>query len=185
MTTTVNEPAATNAPPDLVASRKLTMKWIAIGWASFAVAMVTAWSVAPRAAPVAAPVDRLLLAAQLSAGVGFVIMCILQGLWRVQDTLEAENPFAGKESQGFKINQRVMTNTIEQAVMFMPVYLGLAVRMKPEQTYWLPLLMAFWCTARLMFWVGYRRALHLRAPGMDWTSGTAIVTAVLFVMTLL
>lgn len=178
-TTSVNEAAR-----DHVASRKLTMRWIAIGWTTFVVAMVAAWMVVPRSAPLEAPVDRLLLAIQLCTGVGFVLFCILQGLWRVSDTPEAEDPFAGKESRAFLINQRVMTNTIEQALMFVPVYLGFAVRMKPDQSYWLPLLMGFWCVARVMFWIGYRRGLHLRAPGMDWTSGTMILTAILFVRTL-
>jgi hypothetical protein len=181
-------PAATAAvqPPDaeLRSARKLTMKWIAIGWGTFAVVFPIAWLVVPRPAPIAAPLDRLLLAVQLSAGPAVVLMLILQGLWRAIDTLEAENPLLGKESYGWKINQRVMNNTIEQLLIFVPMFLALAIRIDPDRVFVLPLLMAFWCVARLMFWVGYRRGLHLRAPGMDWTSGTSMVTAFLLGATL-
>jgi hypothetical protein len=168
----------------LLAVRKLTGRWIAIGWCSFAVVMTVAWLLVPRLEPIAAPLDRLLLALQLTAGPGVVLLLILQGLWRMQDTLEAEaDTLAGKESRRFKINQRVMSNTIEQALIFVPIYVAFAVRMDPEQVFWLPLLMGTWCLARLMFWLGYRLAPHYRAPGMDWTAGTALVTVVLLVMT--
>lgn len=168
----------------LDAERKLTMVWIAYGCISYIIVLGAAWAFMPRPAPIAAPIDRLLLALQLAAAPGFVMLLILQGLWRIFDNRGAEDPFAGKESQRWKINQRVLSNTLEQALIFMPIYLGLAVRMAPDQVYWLPLLMGLWCVARLMFWVGYQTAPHLRAPGMDWTTSTAAVTALLFAVTL-
>jgi hypothetical protein len=170
---------------ELIAARKLTGWWIAIGYSSFAVVMTLGWLLVPRLDPIAAPVDRLLLAIQLAAGPAIVLLLVLQGLWRMQDTLEAEaDPLAGSESRAFKINQRVMDNTIEQGLIFVPIYVAFAVRMEPEQVYWLPLLVGIWCLARLMFWVGYRLGPPYRAPGMDWTFGTAMVTTVLLVRTL-
>lgn len=177
--------AATTPATDLRAARALTKKWIAIGFTSFVVFFSTAWFAIPRPAAIAAPLDRLLLALQLCAGPAVVLMLILQGLWRISDTPEAENPLLGKESRGWKINQRVMNNTIEQMLIFVPMYVALSIRMAPDRVFVLPLLMGFWCVARLMFWVGYRRGLHLRAPGMDWTSGTAVVTAILLAATFL
>jgi hypothetical protein len=164
--------------------QSLTRRWIAIGFGSFAIAFPLAWLLLPRLAPIAAPVDRLLLAVQLAAGPSVVLLLVLQGLWRVQDSADAEDPFAGKETYAFKVNQRVMSNTLEQTMIFVPLFVALAVRMQPDQTYWLPLLMGFFCAGRLLFWAGYRRALHLRAPGMDWTTATTIVTLVLLVKTL-
>ncbi len=161
------------------------MKWIAIGYTTFAIAILGAWQLAPRIDAVELPVDRMMLALQLCAAPAFVLLCILQGLWRIRETPEAEDPFANKESRGFKINQRVMTNTVEQLLMFAPIFIALAIRMDPASTYWLPILVTLWCTARLMFWVGYRRGLHYRAPGMDWTIGTTAVTMVMFLVTLL
>lgn len=164
---------------ELRAARKLTMKWIAIGWSSFVAAFTVAWFVLPRPAAIEAPIDRLLLALQLTAGPSVVLFLVLQGLWRVTDSLEAENPLLGKESHGWKVNQRVMSNTIEQLLIFVPLFIAVAIRIEPERVFVLPLLMGFWCVARIMFWIGYRRGLHLRAPGMDWTVGTTMATAFL------
>jgi hypothetical protein len=184
-TTATGAEATTGATHEaLLANRRQTIKWVTIGYCSFVVAMVAAWFLVPRLEPIAAPIDRLLLALQLTAGPGIVLFLIIQGLWRLMDTLEAENPLAGKESVGFTINQRVMTNTVEQALIFVPLYVAFAIRMEPEQVFWLPILMGIWCLGRIAFWIGYRIAPHYRAPGMDWTTGTAFVTLVLFVMTL-
>lgn len=169
---------------ELRAARNLTKKWIAIGWMSFVAAFAIAWFVVPRPPAVAEPLDRLLLALQLTAGPAVVLLLILQGLWRVTDTLEAENPLLGKESYAWRINQRVMTNTIEQTLIFVPMFIALAIRIEPERVFVLPLLMGFWCGARLLFWIGYRLGPHLRAPGMDWTIATTIVTAFLLAASL-
>ena len=146
------------------------------GWSSFTIAFALAWFLLPRAAPIEQPLARLLLALQLALGPAIVMAMILQGLMRLNDTLAAENPFLEAESQRFKINQRVMTNTIEQALIFVPTFVALSIRMRPDQAFLLPMLMGFWCFARLMFWVGYHRGNHVRAPGMDWTMGTSFVT---------
>jgi hypothetical protein len=177
---------ATDAPrEEMIAAHRRTMKWIAIGWTSFVIAFPSAWYLLPRLAPIDAPTDRLLVALQLAAAPAALLLLVVSGLMRAQDTLEAEaDPLAGKESRGFKINQRVLTNSIEQALIFLPLFVALAIRMQPEQAYWLPLLMGSWCVARLMFWIGYRLGNHFRAPGMDWTLGTTFVTGVLLVLTL-
>jgi hypothetical protein len=166
---------------ELKAMRDKTQRWVTYGWLTFTVAFAVAWFSFPRLAPIEQPMDRLLLALQLAAAPAFVISMILQALMRLNDTLAAENPFLEAESQRFKINQRVMTNTIEQAMIFVPTFVALSIRMRPDQVFLLPMLMGFWCVARLMFWVGYHRANHVRAPGMDWTMGTAFVTLFFFV----
>ena len=181
-TTTMNETLDDAAT--LEAEAELTRRWVAYGWTSFAVVFATAWFTFPRAAPIEEPLQRVLYALQLGAGPGIVLMLILQGLWRMQDEPGAEDPFRQVESRAFQINQRVMTNTVEQTLIFLPMFLALAVRMPPDKTFTLPLLMGFWCVARVLFWIGYRRAMHLRAPGMDWTSGVAMTTAVLLGTTL-
>ena len=49
---------------------------------------------------------------------------MMQGLWRLPDTPGAEDPFANAESRAWKINQRVYTNTMEQALIFLPLFLA-------------------------------------------------------------
>lgn len=157
--------------------RRRILTWIAAGYTSFVLVFALGWYTFPRLAPIDAPVDRLLLALQLAAGPAAVVMAILQGLWRVGDTVEAENPLLGKESTRFKINQRVMTNTLEQAAIFVPMLVALAIRMRPSEVWVLPLLVAIWCAGRLLFWAGYHQDPAWRAIGMDWTSSIAMITA--------
>jgi hypothetical protein len=138
----------------------------------------------PRLGPVEQPVDRLLLALQCCAGVGFVALAILQGLWRQPDSQGAEDPFANAASRACKINQRVFTNTVEQALIFVPLFIGLSIRMQPRHARMLPTLITIWCAGTLLFWAGYRYSLNARAIGMDRTTVTTMVTAIWFVTTL-
>ncbi len=125
-----------------------------------------------------------MLALQCCAGIGFVALLMLQGLWRLKDTAEAEDPFANAESRAWKINQRVFSNTVEQALIFAPVFVALSIRMAPEDVYMLPALMTIWCVGRLLFWAGYRHSLNARIIGMDWTTVTTMITAIWFIITL-
>ena len=165
-------------------TRKAAYRWIAAGLTSAVLANALAWLYWPRSEPLDQPVDRLLLALQCCAGVGFVALAMLQGLWRLPDGPGAEDPFANAESRAWKINQRVFTNTVEQALIFVPVFIGLSIRMQPQHAFMLPALMTTWCAGRLLFWAGYRYSLHARAIGMDWTTVTTMVAAFWFVTTL-
>ncbi len=167
----------------LTDKRSITYRWIAIGIISGIAANVAAWFFWPRLDPIAEPIDRLLLAVQCSAGIGFVALIMMQGLWRLPDTPQAEDPFANAESRGWKINQRAYTNTLEQALIFAPIFLSLSIRMSPDHVHMLPAMMTIWCIGRLLFWAGYRHSLNARVIGMDWTTVTAMLAAVWFVLT--
>jgi len=169
----------------LTGSRKTTVKWIAFGLASAIAVNAAAWLFWPAMDPVDAAVDRLLFAVQCCAGIGFVALLMLQGLWRLPDTPMAEDPLANAESRGWKINQRVYTNTVEQAVIFVPIYLALSVRMDPDDVHMLPALMTIWCIGRLLFWAGYRHSLNARVIGMDWTTVTNVLVAGWFIASFL
>lgn len=166
-------------------SRKVTLRWIAVGLTSALGANAAAWMFWPRFDPIVEPIDRLLLAIQCCAGIGFVGLLMLQGLWRLTDTPMAEDPFANSESTRWKINQRVLTNTLEQALIFSPIYLALSIRIDPGSVHMLPALMTIWCVGRIMFWAGYRYSLNARVIGMDWTTVTTMVAAIWLIATLL
>lgn len=158
--------------------RRRVLGWIAMGYTSFACVCGATWAFAPRLAPIEAPLDRLLLGVQLAAAPAAVVMAILQGLWRAADTVEAETRVLdGLESRRFRVNQRVMTNTLEQAAIFVPMMLALSVRIDPEHTFALPFLVGLWSVGRLLFWVGYQLEPVYRAIGMDWTTSCAMITA--------
>ena len=163
--------------------RNITYRWIAFGLISGIAANAAAWFFWPRLDPIAEPIDRLLLAVQCAAGIGFIALVMMQGLWRLPDTPQAEDPFADGESRGWKINQRTYTNTVEQALIFAPIFLSLSIRMSPEHVHMLPGMMTIWCVGRLLFWAGYRHSLNARAIGMDWTTITAMLAAAWLVIT--
>ena len=159
--------------------RKEVLAWIAAGWSSYFVVFGLCWVFVPRMGALEVPSERLLLAVELCAFPGLVMLGVLQMLWRVQEPdPRAENPFAGAESHRFQVNQRVMSNTVEQMCIFLPLFLALAVRMDPGHTWALPVLMGLWTIGRVLFWMGYNIGSLQRAIGMDWTSGAAMTTAV-------
>jgi MAPEG family protein len=173
-----------SGPKNTPAEGEKLYHWIAAGLSSGILINAAAWMYWPRLSPLTQAVDRLMLALQCLAGIGFVALLILQGLWRLKDTPEAEDPLANAESRGWRINQRVLSNTIEQALIFAPIFVALSIRMEPQDVYMLPALMTIWCVGRLVFWAGYRYSLNARVIGMDWTTVTTTITAIWFVATL-
>ena len=163
--------------------RRRIAKWIAAGWSSFAVCALIAWKLWPRGEEIAAAVDRLIFAAQLCAAPGLLMLAMMQTLWRGFDEDGADDPWANAESRRFLVNQRVLTNTIEQTAIFVPIFVALSVRVAPPEVFVLPYLMTLWCMGRLLFWLGYNIGNDQRAIGMDWTVGAAALTAVLFART--
>lgn len=161
---------------DWYTPRRRTILWVCAGYTSFLLVFAATWALAPRLAPVPQAVDRLLLALQWTALPALVLLAQLQGLWRLGDTVQAEaDPLAGAESRRFKINQRVLSNTIEQTLMFVPVIVAVSIRTAPEHVFLLPWLVAIWSVGRMLFWAGYQVQPHYRAIGMDWTTSANLV----------
>ncbi len=165
------------------AARKRT--WISIGvgtltWvAAFAIGL-RAWPAGPVLANAA---DRLSYAVQLLVGVSVLILLMVSACFRVFDTATAEDPFANAESSAWRIHQRVLQNTVEQTLIFVPALLALAVRIDAAHTHILPLLVALWCAGRLLFWIGYRINPMLRGPGFEWTLFSSVAALAWFVWT--
>jgi hypothetical protein len=82
---------------------------------------------------------------------------------------------AGKESRRWKVNQRVLQNTIEQAFIFLPALVALALRVEARHLAVVPIAVALWCAGRVLFWVGYHKSPVWRAPGFDWTINTTFL----------
>jgi hypothetical protein len=164
--------------------RRATLRAIFFGSLSWAVSFVVAWFAWPTAPPVL-PADRVSYALQLAAAPTILLLMTVCACLRLFDTPSAENPFLGGESQRFKINQRVLANTIEQYLVFVPLTLALAPRLPVGQVKLLPIAVTAWCLGRVMFWIGYHVAPHWRAPGFDWTFNTSILLAGWFVYTLI
>jgi len=160
------------------ADRDTTRTGIAIGTIGGVVVYAVGYLAWPAVADVATPSDRLVYAAWLSAAPALVVYAMFFSCLRLRDTPDAVNPLLGAESTRWKVNQRVLTNTVEQLAIFLPLLFALAVRVDPAHAALLPLHVACWTASRVVFWIGYRRAPAWRAPGMSWTHVTSLLAIV-------
>ncbi|HET7540795.1 MAG TPA: MAPEG family protein [Polyangiaceae bacterium] len=175
--------AAPFSPPWFRARKPMILA-INIGTGSWAVAAGLCWWLWPEVADRSGVAERLSFAAQLAAGPALVLFVLLCSCFRLFDTERAEDPFAGAESHAWKINQRVLSNTLEQASIFIPALFALATRIDAAKLKALPIAVTLWCTGRLLFWAGYRQSVVWRAPGFEWTFNTSLVVLAWYAVTL-
>jgi len=90
----------------------------------------------------------------------------------------AIDPTAGRDSRFLLTNQRVISNTLEQLVPFVPAFLALAAGVRADKMGQVVALALLFTLARLAFWIGYLAGTRLRAPGMVATFATNVVTLV-------
>jgi peptidoglycan/LPS O-acetylase OafA/YrhL len=173
--------SSTPAIASWVEQRKRTLVAVTIGAVTLIVVALVAWRAWP---PVIEPDNRLAYAVQLAAGPALLLLLMNCACLRLFDTAGAENPFANAESARFRINQRVLTNTLEQTCIFVPLLLALTPRLDEAHLKVLPIAATLWCAGRVMFWAGYHVAPHWRSPGFDWTFCTSVVLAAWFVLSL-
>jgi uncharacterized membrane protein YecN with MAPEG domain len=81
----------------------------------------------------------------------------------------AVDPLAGVDNRFLLVNQRALTNTVEQLAVFVPALLALAAGASSEQVPGVVALGLVFGVARLVFWGGYLIGPLLRAPGMAAT----------------
>lgn len=165
-------------------ARKRAWISIAIGTVTWVAAFGIGLKAWPAGPPLASVADRMGYAVQLLTGVSLLVLLMVSACFRVFDTAAAEDPFANAESNAWRIHQRVLQNTVEQSLIFVPALLALAVRVDAEHARLLPLLTALWCTGRVLFWLGYRISPMLRGPGFEWTLFSSIAALGCFAWTL-
>jgi MAPEG family protein len=88
----------------------------------------------------------------------------------------ALDPLAGHETRFLLTNQRVITNSVEQMVVFVPGFLALAAGATSAMLPGVLALGGTFAFSRITFWFGYLSAPIARAPGMAATSITNIST---------
>jgi uncharacterized membrane protein YecN with MAPEG domain len=123
----------------------------------------------------------LALAALLPAVCVVDLMIVVQ-MW-LRARTGALDPLAGRDARLLQVNQRALTNTVEQLAGFAPALLALATGAPPS---WMAFVVAagvVFGLARLVFWAGYLLGPLLRAPGMaaSFAVNVATVAAALWV----
>jgi len=104
------------------------------------------------------------------------LMIVVQMALRVRTG--AVDPLAGRDNHTLQVNQRALTNTVEQLAGFVPALLALAAGAPAA---WLPFVVAAGLAfglARLVFWAGYLLGPLWRAPGMAASFAINVATLV-------
>jgi hypothetical protein len=155
------------------AARRLS---IVRGLAGTAAAVFAAWLLARLIPPLAGSV-WLGAASLLPALVVLWLMVLAQMATRFRAGVF--DPTAGQETRFLIVNQRAITNTVEQLAVFAPAQLVLATG-SPRWTVAFGIVFAL---GRIAFWGGYLRAPLARAPGMAATAVATTLALVGAVMT--
>jgi hypothetical protein len=118
----------------------------------------------------------LAVAALLPAVSVLDLMIVVQMGLRVR--AGALDPLSGRDGRLLQVNQRVLTNTVEQLAGFAPSLLAVAAGAPPV---WMPSIVAagiVFAVARLVFWAGYMLGPLWRAPGMAASFAINVATLV-------
>ncbi|MFO0552873.1 MAG: MAPEG family protein [Polyangiaceae bacterium] len=164
----------------LTPARKTTLVWIAAGAGLFAVAATLAFLLWPPVPPPPHSGTRLTTAILLLRYPTILLAAMVASLFRILDSSEgALDPVSGTPSRRHQINQRVLTNTIEQLVLFIPALLSLAIRAHEPSTFrFVPMAVALFCLGRVLFWFGYHVSPNARGLGFNMTISTSIFALV-------
>jgi len=90
----------------------------------------------------------------------------------------AIDPLAGRDVRLLQINQRALSNTVEQLAGFAPALLALAAGASPGWMRWVVGAVIVFGLSRLVFWGGYLLGPELRAPGMAASFAVNVTTFV-------
>ncbi len=116
--------------------------------------------------PIPDPGERVQLALKLSLlPVAFLLATVLAvSLGRFMTG--AFDPLADQPPRWRAVDQRVLGNTVEQTLIFLPLLIATAMVVGPDESALLTALPVTFTVARVVFWAGYRRSAVARAPGM-------------------
>ena len=126
--------------------------------------------------PTAGASERLGLACASLLPVACVLNAIIITQMRLRADTGALDPLAGQDDRRMRVNQRVLTNTVEQLAGFVPALLAVAARVTPG---WMSFVVAaglVFALARVVFWGGYMLGPIWRAPGMAATLAINLTT---------
>ncbi len=109
---------------------------------------------------------RLRLAVECSIFPGILFFLMILGVGAQRYGNPAEDPTRVlANSEGMKVDLRVLSNTHEQLVLFVINTLGLSVLLPFGYLSLLPAYSALFVAGRIIYWVGYRRDVLWRGPG--------------------
>jgi MAPEG family len=162
--------------------RRQSYRWVAVSVAVYVTAGLLALWLWPAPAVPASAADRVVAALLYLRWPALLLLAMVFCLFRLFDTEAAFDALADGESRRFRINHRVLQNSVEQFAIFAPAVLALAGLATTQDTWTLvQIAVTFFTLGRLLFWIGYHVTADARAVGFNMTiSTTAIVLATVF-----
>ena len=157
--------------PERVEMMKFMVGGMAIGAATFG----SLWYGLPEIAVASDAIGRTAQVMAMAALVSAVVMLNVFGCFRLFDTEHAMNPLAQAESVRYRVTNRVLVNTVEQAVIFLPPMIALGFLLDGASFRLLPALVGTWVISRLVFWVSYQVYAPSRGLGMVPTLFVSLV----------
>jgi uncharacterized membrane protein YecN with MAPEG domain len=161
----------------LTPTRRRSLRWSAASTAAFVLAAILAYVILPvREVPPSAT-ERFLNTVLQLRWPTLVLFLIAVSLFRIFDTEKSADPLAGGESARHRVNQRVLQNSLEQFVIFVPSVLGLAI-LAEDVFVWhgVSIAVLLFTLGRVVFWIGYHRSAQARAPGFTISFATTLLT---------
>ncbi len=116
--------------------------------------------------PMPDPGERIGLALKLSALPAGFLLVVVQAVALTRLVTGAIDPLTDVPSNWRRVDMRVLANTVEQTLIFLPLLLATAMVIEADESAWLTALPVVFVLARIVFWVGYRISPMGRAPGM-------------------
>lgn len=142
-----------------------------------AVAVLTAaafFVFAGRVPPPDPTLDRFALWAGLALWPAAILFAMVGGVILARGRSRAVNPLTDPESAFHRVSQRVLSNSVEQALVFLPALAALVALSPPGELGVARLAVGLFCLGRLLFWGGYLVHPLWRAPGMAMTLATNV-----------
>lgn len=136
------------------------------------------WGQTGQSDAVIAPADRLAHWAALSLWPALLLMGQVGAVMAARAGSRAFNPIADGESPRYRVAQRVLSNSVEQTLIFLPVLASWCV-LAPASAYAMAVpATALFITGRALFWIGYLIHPYARAPGMAMTWTVSLVLGI-------
>ncbi|MCW2235833.1 MAPEG family protein [Azospirillum canadense] len=125
---------------------------------------------------IANPGARMAFWARLALWPALVLFLAVGGVMLARARSVALNPIDDPESRFHRVSQRVLSNTVEQTMVFLPALAALVAQAPLPDLGAATVATILFVVGRLLFWAGYLTHPYARAPGM---SVTLTVNAVL------
>jgi uncharacterized membrane protein YecN with MAPEG domain len=155
--------------------------WSALGSAAGVSAAFAGWQGLAAMLPgdlAAGLPERLALACAALLPTVSVLNLMIAAQMGMRARCGAVDPLAGRDGASLQVNQRALTNTVEQLAGFAPALLAAAAGVSSDGMRFVVAAGVVFAAARLVFWGGYLLGPMMRAPGMAATFAVNVATLV-------